>query len=785
MNPILYDRQLFLASLSREAAEQFVQENVADQLQQSDFSSGHEGNGNGIANEGKTVREKEYAVYARLLDFSQFKTAPKAEIQEQWQVKIPRTEENAGSGSIRVRKVTKRNGRITYELTTKSDIKKNEKIECTVETSEEMFIQFKVLSNKGMLKHRYIYPIKGTGMKWEVDAYPDGNGGYYPWVRAEIDVKDLKTQLPDFPLKNEEIIFPPEFGNITEEQHQQKVSELYERFFLLKNEFLKPNNGEKTKIMSTTRSEEDGESDQDEKQDDQVKSPEEARKERDENAMLSPENITDDKTKADLVVKRADQIKEAKGIDDEDDEDSGDDFGGDDKQDDESEDSNEEGSEPSEESEGEEGNDKSEGGNGDTPSWDGDDKGSDKSEGQESKDKPQDKVSKESVTYEAEMVQGNTNDHGETYTGDAYIGEVESKNDEFSPDLPNDLTPEDIEQFNVILQHHDSNGHDEPHDGIDALSFNPMSQFMDRPYIKVVTEVYQEDKLDMSWYTPSNMNRSQSVNNRDGLLKQVGNWLTGKKDSGYVYTGKDGLLGLYLVPNSFYGYDALLKGQQFDWLTNWVMKYRPIYQKCYQFWEEDKKTWSEWVEKVLGVIRVLPEEGFNITDKLRVAQRLQSVSVGPDFSRYRSCLDLLSKKTFVVNEKEAVVENIAIPSHTYIGNLTETEEEYMYQFEKMSTVPLLSTIHQHPDFKRLVGQMCISLKCNEREAAQLIYHGLFHMDTEINYFLKMIEVYLISSMLMLACPVKLVNVVVPNCPHQTRIYPQFLEAVKIEPKIRD
>lgn len=301
---------LNFASISREAAEQMADQETEQKLNEE------------IENVGKAVREKEHTVYARILDFSQLKKADKAEIQEQYIIPVERTEENRGSGKIRIRKVTSRSGDVRYELTTKSDVKEG-KIEVTVPTTEENFIQFKVMASVSMFKHRYTFTDEGSGLKWEVDAVPDGNGGYYPWVRAEIEVKDLNEKVPEFPIKTEEIIYPPELSETSEEEYEEKTDKLNSRFFVKGNVYLDDNNtqnqtelkGDADKVVETKP-----ESDTEDTPD-----AEEADKEKDAKASLSVDNITDDKDKAEKVETRGEQIKEAREEVEGPDEDSGDD----------------------------------------------------------------------------------------------------------------------------------------------------------------------------------------------------------------------------------------------------------------------------------------------------------------------------------------------------------------------------------------------------------------------------------------------------------------------------
>lgn len=348
---------LNFASISREAALQMADQETEQKLNEE------------IENVGKAVREKEHTVYARILDFSQLKKADKAEIQEQHIIPVERTDKNRGSGKIRIRKVTSRSGDVRYELTTKSDVKEG-KIEVTVPTTEENFIQFKVMASVSMFKHRYTFTDEDSGLKWEVDAVPDGNGGYYPWVRAEIEVKDLKDKVPEFPIKTEEIIYPPELSETSEEEYKEKTDKLNSRFFVKGNVYLDDNNtqnntelkGDADKVVETKPKSED------------TPDADEADKEKDAKATLSVDNITDDKDKAEKVETRGEQIKEAReeveGPDEDSEEgnDESSEESGDESDSDEGESESESEEESGKEDSGEE--DKGEKEGGEEPGWD-------------------------------------------------------------------------------------------------------------------------------------------------------------------------------------------------------------------------------------------------------------------------------------------------------------------------------------------------------------------------------------------------------------------------------
>lgn len=255
-----------------------------------------------LENRGKAIREKEFTVFARILNFSQLKKANRAEIQEQYIIPIDKTEENAGQGAIRVRKITARNGRSRYELTTKNKMDIGDSIEVTVPTTKENFIQFKVLSSLSMMKHRYTFKVKGDDKKWEVDVVPDGNGSYYPWARCEIEVDDLNDKnVPELPLEVEELILPPELGKLTQEEYDEKTKPIMDRFFTSGNPYVK--DGEENSLTEL-----EGEIDDDDE--DEPQEEEKPEEETTGDEVMSVDNITDEKDVADKVETRSEQIVE-------------------------------------------------------------------------------------------------------------------------------------------------------------------------------------------------------------------------------------------------------------------------------------------------------------------------------------------------------------------------------------------------------------------------------------------------------------------------------------------
>lgn len=186
---------------------------------------------------GRTSAEIERVLYARVSSFDFLERATGAERQEQWSVKIPKTDENAGSGSIRVRKVTnlrEPGAAVQYILTTKLDIgSKGSSAETSEQSSVDQFNVFKYLANKGMLKDRYTFSIEGTDLNWEVDCFPKPGEMYYEWVKIDLEHWPRDKELPQLPFAFAEMIDGSE-GQQTEES-KAKISKLYEEVFLMAN----------------------------------------------------------------------------------------------------------------------------------------------------------------------------------------------------------------------------------------------------------------------------------------------------------------------------------------------------------------------------------------------------------------------------------------------------------------------------------------------------------------------------------------------------------------------
>lgn len=209
---------------------------------------------------GKPEREKEHTFYARLTDFTQLLKATSCEHQEQWEVKVPKTDKNSAVGRIRVRKTIMRTAGINnapeYVLTTKASDpgKSGDALSVPVPTSEAGLAVFKAIAESGMIKERFNFEIEDS-KKWEVDVFykPEyrddptfevmafGNDTvdfsmFHEWVKIDLEVSDLQAAIPQMPFKVEDLI-TAQHGDRTPEQ-EAIVCNLYDTVFKVPNQML-------------------------------------------------------------------------------------------------------------------------------------------------------------------------------------------------------------------------------------------------------------------------------------------------------------------------------------------------------------------------------------------------------------------------------------------------------------------------------------------------------------------------------------------------------------------
>lgn len=214
-----------------------------------------------ISNEDLTGdnQEIELVHYYKLRDFGQLLAAAEIVEQEQWELKIPKTEGNLFAGTFRVRKERGRGEpNWFYTATTKTVVPgKAGKEEKTREIDESFFNTIKGMATKGMYKLRCTFPIPGTAntwpantnnyndaLCWQIDVFPpvgdtadsDSNapGKFFGWVKVDLESPTQLTNIPEFPLDFERAI-TAQYGARTEED-EAMVSSWYQSAFIYTHE---------------------------------------------------------------------------------------------------------------------------------------------------------------------------------------------------------------------------------------------------------------------------------------------------------------------------------------------------------------------------------------------------------------------------------------------------------------------------------------------------------------------------------------------------------------------
>ena len=190
--------------------------------------------------------ENEYTFYAKIEDAERIKRLGKVVTQEQWQIKVKKTNDNLASGSIRVRRIVE-DGQERFVRTTKVDGRQlkdglKESQELNFDSNAEEFAMFKSLSEGGMHKDRVTIPTGIDGLAWEVDLFILEAGQYAPWCKIDLEVsKPLLSQPP----------LPPVFTEVIRERGQEMdpasreiVNQIYAKYFITRNHQVVPIEGD-------------------------------------------------------------------------------------------------------------------------------------------------------------------------------------------------------------------------------------------------------------------------------------------------------------------------------------------------------------------------------------------------------------------------------------------------------------------------------------------------------------------------------------------------------------
>lgn len=172
--------------------------------------------------------ERERLMFGKIKDLSQLDKAAVKIKQEQYEIKVPKSDKNALGGKIRIRRSEPLNGgEVTFTITTKTEVPitddassgiESRYLEINAPATEEMFKAFQYMAEGGMSKIRYEFPVEGTDRKWEFDIFTDSQGNPQQWCKIDFEVdKNGGDDLPPFPVEMERII-----SNPTEQQTDEE-----------------------------------------------------------------------------------------------------------------------------------------------------------------------------------------------------------------------------------------------------------------------------------------------------------------------------------------------------------------------------------------------------------------------------------------------------------------------------------------------------------------------------------------------------------------------------------
>ena len=181
--------------------------------------------------EGKVVTETEIILYGRLTDTEQLKTAASCEQQEQWSILLKGDENGKGKGSVRARMVKVDGEEAKYIQTIKVKRDQHSSLEVEMEITKDVFEMIKFLSEAGMVKDRYRFPIEGSDKVWEVDVFKKDDGSYQEWVKIDLETDTPEAPLPDLPIEFAELITPDDLKGDKADIHNKTLDILYKDIF--------------------------------------------------------------------------------------------------------------------------------------------------------------------------------------------------------------------------------------------------------------------------------------------------------------------------------------------------------------------------------------------------------------------------------------------------------------------------------------------------------------------------------------------------------------------------
>lgn len=171
--------------------------------------------------QGITNKEIEFTMYVELEDLNELKKlAIKTEVHEQWSIPLDKEKLNA-EGKVRLRLIDNIRPTMCVKVTKEQEVGVDETEQII---SMDFFKSLKELAVEGYIKTRYSIPSNIPGLIWEVDVFYGNGGAQHPWVKVDLEVKNLNDPIPMFPLKHSRVIYQDAEMSYTD---TQKVNSLW------------------------------------------------------------------------------------------------------------------------------------------------------------------------------------------------------------------------------------------------------------------------------------------------------------------------------------------------------------------------------------------------------------------------------------------------------------------------------------------------------------------------------------------------------------------------------
>lgn len=150
--------------------------------------------------DGQKRQELEYTFYGKLDDLSVLETDKVNSKEGHEQYFIPLESDHIG---MRIRRINLTNFVMTVKAR-RDGVKGKEEVEQDI--TEDMFNLLRETATSGYKKTRYVIPVEGTDLKWEVDVFKDAVEQVNNWIKLDLEVPEVDTPLPELPFSLSESI---------------------------------------------------------------------------------------------------------------------------------------------------------------------------------------------------------------------------------------------------------------------------------------------------------------------------------------------------------------------------------------------------------------------------------------------------------------------------------------------------------------------------------------------------------------------------------------------------